>query len=60
VFPHPDIHVRIANERHRERVRDAERRTFVRAAMRFVHERVPWPAVPDFVPAHWVRDAIRR
>jgi hypothetical protein len=59
VYHHPTMRQRIARDRHDERVRDAERRAQIAAAMRDRHEPAPWPAVPDHVPAHWVREAVR-
>jgi hypothetical protein len=60
VYHHPTMRDRVVRERHDQRVRDAERRTQITAAMQDRHERAPWPVVPDHVPAHWVREAIRR
>jgi hypothetical protein len=59
VYHHPSMRHRIASDQHRERVRDAERRAQVAAAMRERHEPAPWPTVPDHVPAHWVRESVR-
>jgi hypothetical protein len=60
VFHHPTMRQRIARERHDERVRDAERRAQVAAAMRDRHEPAPWPVVPDHVPARWEREVVTR
>jgi hypothetical protein len=60
VHHHPTMRQRIADERHDQRIRDAERRAQVRAAMHDRHEPATWPVIPDHVPAHWVRAAVRR
>ena len=59
MYHHPTMRHCIARDPHDERVRHAERRAQITAAMRDRHEPAQWPVVPDHVPARWVRAAVR-